>query len=85
VGRWPKKKTDLLVRHYVNEINIVDGLEVKVTHVPEACWRCVRNNVLLGLFLVLCIELLKELGKVLAICSNTTSILCTGVFLIRVS
>lgn len=75
----------LLIRHHVDEIDVVNRLEIKVSHVPKAGGRRVRDDIFLWLLVVFRVKLLEELSEVDTIFGYTTTVIRSRVFLILIS
>lgn len=76
-----RKTFHSLVRHNIDEIDVVNGLEIEVPEVPIAGGRCERDDIFDWLLVVLVVELLEKLDKVGTVGLHTTSIISSWVFL----
>lgn len=72
---------DLLVRHDIDEINMVDGLEVEMSQVPITGGCCERDDVFDRLLLVLVVQLLEKLDEVGPVGLHPASVISSWVFL----
>lgn len=80
---WGHKKSenDLLIRHDVHIVDMVNRFEIEVSQIPETGWGGKRDNIFNRLLFILVIKLFEELDKIWSVLLHAASVIGTGVLL----